>query len=287
MNRLLVAISVLVLASLSCSIGVLTPSDPLFAAPANADAGEITPMVVFESPEEEDIVAPATPQVDETPNAESPQAAPTMDPNIAPILYYTKAGDTLPVVAARFDVNPDEIMSPTAIPEQSLISPNQLLVIPHRLANTTSSIKLLPDSEVVFSPSAVDMDMEGFVTAAGGYLSGYQEWLATTEWTSGAEVIYRVALENSINPRLLLALLEYQSGWVYGQPSSLAARDYPMGNIDLQHKDLYQQLAWAVNYISTGYYGWREGLITEIQFSDGVTARLSPDLNAGRRASAT
>ena len=46
-------------------------------------------------------------------------------------------------------------------------------------------------------------------------------------------------------------------------------------------KGLYQQLAWAVNQLSIGYYGWREGLLTEIQFSDGVTARLAPDLNAG------
>jgi murein DD-endopeptidase MepM/ murein hydrolase activator NlpD len=30
-----------------------------------------------------------------------------------------------------------------------------------------------------------------------------------------------------------------------------------------------------------GYYGWREGLVTDIQFSDGVTARLAPELNAG------
>jgi murein DD-endopeptidase MepM/ murein hydrolase activator NlpD len=30
-----------------------------------------------------------------------------------------------------------------------------------------------------------------------------------------------------------------------------------------------------------GYYGWREGWLTEIQFSDGVSARLAPDLNSG------
>jgi LasA protease len=54
-----------------------------------------------------------------------------------------------------------------------------------------------------------------------------------------------------------------------------------MGNIELSSKGLYSQLSWAVNFISTEYYGWREGLIKDIQFSDGVTARLAPDLNAG------
>jgi LasA protease len=55
-----------------------------------------------------------------------------------------------------------------------------------------------------------------------------------------------------------------------------------MGNIDIYRKELYPQLAWAVNELSIGYYGWREGLLTEIQFPDGVsTPRLAPELNAG------
>jgi murein DD-endopeptidase MepM/ murein hydrolase activator NlpD len=287
-SRLLAAIVVLALSGLACSIGVLTPSDPLFAAPANADAGLGTPVMVFATPTEQGLPATPAPEAAEAgvPEAveappEAPPAAPTMDPNIAPILYYTQAGDTLPVVAVRFGVAPEEIMSPDPLPEQALLPANQLLVIPHRLANTTSSLRLLPDSEVIFSPSAVGMDLKSFVAQAGGYLSAYREWLGTTAWTPGADVIYRVGLENSINPRLLLALLEYQAGWVYGQPANFALRDYPMGKIDLQQKDLYQQLAWAVNHLSVGYYGWREGLINEIRFSDGVTARLAPDLNAG------
>jgi LasA protease len=94
--------------------------------------------------------------------------------------------------------------------------------------------------------------------------------------------VWRVGLENSINPRLLLALLEYQSGWVYGQPIDLLHMDYPLGKVDINRKQLYSQLAWAVNELSTGYYGWREGLLTDIRFPDGVsTPRLAPGLNAG------
>ena len=89
-------------------------------------------------------------------------------------------------------------------------------MIPRRLANTTSHQRLLPDSELVYSPSATDFDVAAYINAAGGYLSTYSEWLQSTKTTSGAQVIQRVALENSINPRLLLALIEYQSGWVYG-----------------------------------------------------------------------
>jgi hypothetical protein len=149
------------------------------------------------------------------------------------------------------------------------------------LVNTTSSVKIIPDSELVYSPSAIDFDIVGFTNQAGGYLSTYKEWLGSTQWTSGAEIVHRIALENSINPKLLLALLEYQSGWVYGRPSNALEEDYPLGKVDLSLKGLYSQLAWAVNQLSIGYYGWREGWVTEIEFSDGVTARLAPDLNSG------
>ena len=57
-----------------------------------------------------------------------------------------------------------------------------------------------------------------------------------------------------------------------------------MGQVDLDKKGLLHQLKWTVNQLSLGYYGWREGRISEIQFQDGITARLAPGLNAGTAA---
>jgi len=268
--------------SLSCAIGVLDQNDPLFNAASSAERWTPTPSLVFptDGPHKSgnidllpENVQPVSTEIP------TPEAIP-MD--TAPLLYYTQAGDTLPVIAIRFAVDPVEINSPSGdIPLSGLLNPDTLLIIPHKLVNTTSSVKLVPDSELVYSPSAVDFDIEAYVNQAGGYLSHYQEWLNSSQWTSGADVIAKVALENSINPRLLLALLEYQSAWVYGYPTNAMQEDYPMGKVGLSMRGLYSQLAWAVNQLSTGYYGWREGWVTEIKFSDGVTARLAPDLNSG------
>jgi murein DD-endopeptidase MepM/ murein hydrolase activator NlpD len=215
--------------------------------------------------------------------------SPTATPEIyvvdtAPILYYTQAADTLKVVATRFGVATSEITSPDPIPETSFINPGQLLIIPRRLTNTTSSQNLLPDSEVVYSPSAVDFDVIAFTQEAGGYLASYKEWHKSTGMKSGAEIVQRVAIENSINPRLLLALLEYHSNWVYGRPAGQEQIDYPMGLVLPTAKGLYNQLIWAVNQLSTGYYAYREGRLTDIRFSDGVKARLAPDMNTGTAA---
>lgn len=271
------------LVSLACSIGVLSPNDPIFSAPSSGISWTPTPGLIFPTdrpsptPEGALIGGGGIPEV----TVEPPTPGPTPAEG-APRLYDSQAGDTIPVLAVRFGVDPSEITSSLdPLPQQALLPPHTLLILPNRLANTTSPQKLLPDSEVIFSPSAADFDVKAYVEQAGGYLSTYREWLGSTQWTSGAEIIQRVAQDNSINPRLLLALLEYQSGWVFGQPADQLHEDYPLGKAEQGYNGLYKQLAWAVNQLSIGYYGWREGLLTEINFSDGVTARLAPDLNAG------
>ncbi len=204
--------------------------------------------------------------------------SPTSQP---PILYYTQAGDTLPAVSSRFNVQPGEITSPDPIPETSLLSPGQLLVIPHRLGETSPDTPLIPDSEIVFSPTAVDFKVADYIEEAGGYLSLFKEYLGTTGWTTGVDIINRVALENSVNPRILIALLEYQAHWIFGNPTNLAETYYPLGIHDLDHKDLYSQLNWALDKLSTGYYSWRDGRLTELVFPNGEKLRIAPQLNAG------
>lgn len=211
-----------------------------------------------------------------------PTAIPTLADFVSPILYYTQAADTLAVVAVRFGVDPDEITSPDPLPEKALLPPGQLLIIPRRLSNTTSPQHILADSEFVYSPSAADFDIAAYVNQAGGKLSRYKQWLQSTGTVTGAQVVQRVALENSINPRLLLALIEYQSGWVYGEPPSEELAIHPLGKIDLRYQGLFHQLTWAVNELSVGYYSWREGRLIDLDFiQDGYKVRLAPDLNAG------
>jgi LasA protease len=211
----------------------------------------------------------------------TPTLAPALELHSKPILYYTQAADTLPVVAQRFGVEPSEIQSTDPIPDSAYLTPGQLLLIPQRLGSTTSSQRLIPDSEVIFSPSATNFDISSFVKNAGGRLGTQREWLKSAGIISGAELIQRVATDNSMNPRLLLSLLEYESGWVFGKPASQEEVDYPLSFKNPGKKGLYNQLMWAVDQLSIGYYAYREGRLTEIRLPDGSIARLAPDLNAG------
>ena len=215
-----------------------------------------------------------------TPNAPGTALLPTF--NVPTFLYYSQSGDTLPAVAARFNVSLSDIRSNTDLPQTALINPGTLLIIPKRITDsTTPNIQLIPDSELVFSPTAVKFDTAGYISQAHGNLSSYREYLGSTAWTTGPDEIKRAAIENSINPRLLLAALEYESHWVRGRPKDALHTDYPMGYENQFTKGLFLQLEWAINQLSTGYYGWRAGTLTTLTFTDGSTLRIDPRLNAG------
>lgn len=272
------AVLVLFLASLACNF----PGGGFRAEPVPENAFE--PEYIFTRPTRQPTPT-FTPEVDEQPTLIPELVAPVSDENThPPILYYTQAGDTLPTLVIRFGVLPEEITSPDPLPTEALLNPGQLLVIPDRLGETTSVVQLLPDSELVYSPSAIDFDVNDYVLNAGGELSGYEEFLGKNGVVNGAEIVRKVALDNSINPRLLLALIEHSSGWVNGKPGNANQEDYPLGLRDVTRKGLYKQLVWTVNQLSVGYYGWREGRLTELEFADGSTRQLAPDLNAGTAA---
>jgi LasA protease len=211
-----------------------------------------------------------------------PMLTPTMDGNS--ILYYAQSGDWLPAVASRFAVKMSEITSPKPLSEKGFIDPGTLLIIPNHLDKAveyTPSTQLLPDSEFVFSATAIDFDVAKYIQNAGGYLSTYREYLKTTSWTTGAEDIERLAYENSVNPRLLLAVLDFESHWVRGKPENDFRTKYPMGYESYLNIGAFGQLTWAINHMSSGYFGWRTGKIKQLTFLDGKTIQLDPTLNAG------
>jgi LasA protease len=231
-----------------------------------------TPVIVTPTPDPTETSIPVT---------DTPPGSPTS--SIPPLLYYSQAGDALPAVAAHFGVLTSEIGAPAGSPLTGLLIPETPLLIPDSLQDVqlTPRTLILPDSEFVYSPSAIDFDTNAYVSQANGKLNSYDQYLSATGWTKGADEVQRIATENSINPRLLLALIEYESGWVLGQPGNLAQDDYPLGYLDFQYQGLYRQMMWAVQELSVGYYGWRTGAVTQLTLTDGITIRLAPDLNAG------
>ncbi len=290
--------AVLIAVTMTISACGTSPSIWGVASTPTASSAQAAPQNDPFTYQDNPIIFPTstTPPFIETENAATPapqateESAPQTKPatpasilnDAAPFLYYAQSGDMLSAVAARFNVSESEIISDADLTRTTLIDPGTLLVIPNRINEaTTPNIQLLPDAEFVFSSTGLDFDTEAFVKEQGGYLSSFRDYLGSTGWIEGYDAIDRLAIENSVNPRLLLALLEYEARWVRGQPIDLLHTDFPMGFNDYHYKGMSVQMTWAINTMSIAYYGWRAGTLTHLEFPEGTKLRLDPRLNAG------
>jgi LasA protease len=248
-------------------------STPSGTPPASPDP-TVTNVVILQSTTQAPTVSP------------SPTATATilaLTPGTPyPTIYSSQSGDSLSAVALHFGVQVSDIASSVQLPTTGLLSPNTPLFISnyHLAAAVTPSRQIIPDSEVLYSPSSQNFDIKGYIDSEGGSLSSFVENRGNGKIT-GAEGVKMIALGSSISPRMLLALIQYYTGWVQGYPLAGVDYTYPLGYREPHFPGLYQQLRLIVRDLLAGYYGWRDGTLTDLTFPDGSTLRLAPDLNAG------
>nr|MBN1229102.1 LysM peptidoglycan-binding domain-containing protein [Anaerolineae bacterium] len=226
-------------------------------------------------------------------SAPTPTYIPTPDPTRTSIvnptenqIYFVQYGDTLGAIASWFGVSVEAIVAINNLPNENILSVGQQLIIPTAIEVIGPGFKIIPDSELVFGPALKDFDVAGFMSRfPDSFLAQYQEELNGRSW-SGIEIVERVALEQSISPRLFLALLEYESQWLSLSEVPEDARFYPMQYYEYPGRiyNLYKQLDWAGKVLQTGYYGWRLRGLSTVILGDGSRVGLEPSINAGTAA---
>ena len=194
--------------------------------------------------------------------------------------YTAQNGDTLPALAARFNTSVDEILEANSfIPrEATTMPPGMPMKIPiYFMALWANPYKILPDHSFVNSPTAIGFNTTAYVEAQPGWLKNYRVY-AGGAWRSGADMVDYVAINYSINPRLLLAILEYQGG-------ALTLAEQPVKKNILGFSrpywdSHYLQLVIAANTLNNGYYGWRMGTLLEFDETNNILIRPDPWQNA-------
>src|SRR5687768_14606894 len=213
-----------------------------------------------------------------TPTPDAPHPIPT--PRDFLDQYTVQPGDTLGSIASGYGISLEALMQANGLDEFSILMVGTVLTIPPVEVdpNPGSSFKLIPDSELVYGPASSQFDVGAFVDEQGGYLAKYSQDV-DGEFLTGTQIVERVSENYSVNPRLLLALLEYRSGWVTNpNPQNV---EYSLGFYDSFYAGLYRQLAWTANNLNRGYYLWRVNALSTLPLSDGTYVPLNPTINAG------
>lgn len=217
-----------------------------------------------------------------TPSPDLPHPLPTM--RTGQLTYTVQYGDTLAAIAATHGIGINALIAANQPIDGENLEVGRELVIPSPSPLATGpEIKIIPDSELIYGPASAGFDFSSLIRLAGGYLSRYSEILDGREY-QGDEIVMRVSRENSVNPRILLAALEYTSGWLTRQSPQPETLDYPLRYYNPNYKGLYQQLSFAADELNRGYYLHKINALSYWVLSDGSVVPLSAEINAGTAA---
>lgn len=275
MRRLLFGLCCLLLSALACArtrpeVIVITATFPPPTVGAADPASIAAPTTVNLPTAEPTVPPPVTPQVAVQSGTDD--------------TYVVQPGDNLTGIALANGVELEALLS--ANPE--IINPDALFVgqeirLPNVPQQLTPNVPLIPDSRLVRARGSNNFDVIEFVNRQPGFIRTATDEIRDEPFTA-AQIVERVAVEYSVDARLLLALLEYRGGWLSNPEPVEAQQIYPLGagasEFGFDREGLYLQLTWAADRLNRGYYLWRLRGSGVLDFDDGTRLRYAPDLNA-------
>ena len=195
--------------------------------------------------------------------------------------YTAQSGDSLPSLALRFNTSVDEILlaNPQIPRDATTMPPGMPMKMPiYYLALWSNPFQIIPDHAFVDGPTSTGFNTAAFVESQPGWLKEYRAYVGG-KWRSGAEMVDYISTNYSVNPRLLLAILEYQAGALTQTIRPETTRI--LGLSRRFWETPYLQLVLAANILNNGYYGWRNGKLLEFEDVSSILIRPDPWQNAG------
>lgn len=177
---------------------------------------------------------------------------------------------------------------PTAVPRPTLVvsapspspHPSAPTATPTLLPANFSSI-LVSDDRFSYEPDFYGPEIQAFLEAQGSVLAQTTFPLGAGSDTF-AHVLSGHCIRYGLNPKVVLALLEIQSGLVRASQPSAAQSQYAFGYRNSQWQGLEKQLQWATYTLAEGFHGEQPGEAPVL--TDGNLAAVPGEANAGTRA---
>jgi len=208
---------------------------------------------------------------------------PTALPQGQPTFYVVQPGDTLTIIAEENGTTIETLLEINDIANPDTLFVGQTIELPSTPLVDGPDYVMLPDSKMVRAPGSSEFDVQAFVQAQNRFISRATDEV-NNEVLTAAQIINRVALEYSVDPRLLLALIEYLGGWVSRETVAESEEDNPLGAPayanGVPREGLYLQLAWAADNLNRGYYASQAEQMRTLELADGTRIRLNQTINA-------
>ncbi|MBI9047442.1 MAG: LysM peptidoglycan-binding domain-containing protein [Anaerolineaceae bacterium] len=195
--------------------------------------------------------------------------------------YTIRKGDTLKSIARHFLVDLLSLKKINQIEESDTLLVGEILTIPPSLASSVApNNKVIPDSELVLSPSSINLESDPFSISNNSFLLSYSQEVGG-EILNGMEIVTRISRNFSVNPRLLLAILEHKGNWISESELTEEKINYPITSRIEWRKGLYLQLGWTADTLNNGYYLWKVNALPGFLTDDGKVIQASTEINAG------
>ena len=210
--------------------------------------------------------------------------------------YVVVWGDTLSRIASIHGQSIETLMAINDLQNPDLLKVGQVIKLPEPPDEYGPPFPILPDSRLVRSYGAQSFDVQGYVNTQPGILGKMGGTVVTRQADgstanislSASETVQRVSLDFSVDPRVLLAFLEYRAGLLSNLDDEGERLRYPLispeasGGTD--RPGLYAQLIWLADQLNHGYYGKKYRGVATVNFADGSRLLYHRDLNAGTAA---
>jgi LysM repeat protein len=255
-------------------------------------------IIVTSTPSIGSVVLPASTQAPaQTTESVSQQALSNPTANATrqtlniPSQHTVQSGDTLSGIAAQYNVTVSAILAANDLFNPDILTIGQVINLPNIPERQTPALKIIPDSRLVRAPNSANFDIAAFIAQQPGYIRNALDQVeihiangaALPKTENAAQIINRVALEYSVDPRLLLAILEFRAGWLSNPVprEDLLVRPLVSEETAPTVAGLYKQLSWAANELNRGYYVWKYHGMSILSFVDGTRLVFNPALNGG------
>ncbi len=199
--------------------------------------------------------------------------------------YHAQSGDTLPYLAWRFGCTEREILfhNPEIPQDVSTLPANFPMKMPiYYIPFWGSRFQIIPDAMFVNGPESIGFDIQAFLDSTPGWFKNYHG-IVNYKSMNAAEVIRYYATQYSLNPKLLLAFIEYQSA-ALSQPKWLIHPEKGFLGFDEANQSFEAQLNYAVKRLTDHFYGYLSRKNAQMTHEEGIIENIDPWQNAASAA---